>query len=89
MGSTWYNKYSKSYISKREESHREEKIKLPKPTQYAVVWEVALVSGKDGVERWVPKLGEKIPEESYEDQKAKVNGFFWRCLQSRKEKQSL
>lgn len=48
---------------------------------------MGLGSGKNEVERLVPKPGEKTPEESYEDQKAKVNGFLSRCLQSRKEKQ--
>lgn len=52
------------------------------------MWEVVLVGGKGGVERWGPKPGEKKTEESCKDQKAKVNGFFSRCLQSRKEKQS-
>lgn len=39
-----------------------------------------LVEREEGVEGLVPKLGEKIPEESYKDQKAKVDGFFPRCL---------
>lgn len=55
MGSTWSNKYSTLYISEREESHREEKIKFLKPTQYAVIRELALDSGKERVERWERK----------------------------------
>lgn len=54
MGSTWSNKYSTLYISERAESHREEKIKFLKPTQYAVIRELALDSGKEGGE-----MGEK------------------------------
>lgn len=41
------------------------------------MWEVGMVSGKGGVEEGlVPKPGEKTSEESYKDQKAKVDGFF-------------
>lgn len=44
-----------------------------------------LVSAKCGVERLILKPGESTTGVL---QKAKVNGLFTRCLQSRKEKQS-